>query len=168
MRQLLRRLAVTALLAPVAALGAATMTASPASAAAASPQATVAEQALQNEINDLINVERVRGGCSALTVNAQLTEAARAHSEYMAQTGAFSHTGRGGSRFGDRVKATGYAKPSAENIAWGYRTASAVVGGWMTSPGHRTNILNCKSTSAGVGVVFAANGAPYYTQDFGY
>ncbi|HWS31483.1 MAG TPA: CAP domain-containing protein [Actinoplanes sp.] len=160
MRQLLRRLAVTALLAPVAALGAATMTANPA-------QAATPEQTLQNEVNQLINIERAHGGCPALTVNEQLTAAARTHSGYMAQTGTFAHTGSGGSSFVTRAKTAGYPKPSAENIAWGYRTAADVVGGWMKSPGHRANILNCKSTTVGVGVVFSAAGAPYYTQDFG-
>jgi uncharacterized protein YkwD len=85
----------------------------------------------------------------------------------MAQTGAFSHTGSGGSTFVSRANAAGYAEPSSENIAWGYRSAQDVVGGWMNSPGHRANILNCKSTAVGVGVVYAANGDPYYTQDFG-
>ncbi|SDS52103.1 CAP domain-containing protein [Actinoplanes derwentensis] len=162
MRQILRRLAVTALLAPVAALGAATMTANPANAAKASAQA------LETQVNKLVNAERVKHGCSSLKVNTQITKAARAHSAYMAQTGKFSHTGKNNSRFSTRIKNAGYTKPSAENIAWGYQTASAVVDGWMKSPGHRTNILNCKSKTTGIGIARAANGAPYYTQDFGY
>jgi uncharacterized protein YkwD len=164
LRQLLRRLAVVALLAPAAAAGAATMIASPAEAA----PAKVSEQTLQTEINKLTNVQRVKNGCSALTVDAQLTTAARGHSGWMAQTGNFSHTGKGGSNFVARSKAAGYTRPSAENIAYGYRTASAVVDGWMKSPGHRANILNCKSKTVGVGVVYAASGTPYYTQNFGF
>jgi uncharacterized protein YkwD len=101
-------------------------------------------------------------------VNAQLTTSARGHSAWMAQTGNFSHTGRSGSNFVARSKAAGYTRPSAENIAYGYRTASAVVDGWMKSPGHRANILNCKSRTVGVGVVHAASGTPYYTQNFGF
>ncbi|MBO3740117.1 CAP domain-containing protein, partial [Actinoplanes flavus] len=58
--------------------------------------------------------------------------------------------------------------PSSENIAYGYRTATDVVTGWMNSPGHRANILNCKSKTVGVGVAYATDGTPYYTQDFGY
>ncbi|WP_083449784.1 CAP domain-containing protein [Actinoplanes rectilineatus] len=103
-----------------------------------------------------------------MTENKALTAAARTHSAWMAQTGTFSHTGNAGSNFTARVKAAGYAKPSAENIAYGYRTADAVVQGWMNSTGHRTNILNCKSKTIGVGVVFSASGTPYYTQDFGF
>jgi uncharacterized protein YkwD len=38
----------------------------------------------------------------------------------------------------------------------------------MRSPGHRANILNCRSKTVGVGAVFSQSGAPYYTQDFGY
>ncbi|GIE80688.1 hypothetical protein Aph02nite_66380 [Actinoplanes philippinensis] len=163
MRQLLRRLAVTALLAPAAA-GAMTMIATPAEAA----PAKASEQALQTEVNRLTNIERTRQGCAALKVNAQLTTAARGHSAWMARTGTFSHTGSGGSSFVARARATGYGQPSAENIAWGYQTAASVVEGWMRSPGHRENILNCKSKSVGVGVVLSANGTPYYTQDFGY
>jgi uncharacterized protein YkwD len=37
----------------------------------------------------------------------------------------------------------------------------------MASPGHRANILNCKAKAVGVGAAYAANGNPYYTEDFG-
>lgn len=86
----------------------------------------------------------------------------------MGRTGEFSHTGRGGSNFITRSKAAGYARPSAENIAWGYRSAEDVVDAWMRSPGHRENILNCRSKTVGVGAVYSQSGAPYYTQDFGF
>jgi uncharacterized protein YkwD len=55
----------------------------------------------------------------------------------------------------------------SENIAWGYRSGAAVVAAWMKSPGHRANIVNCRAKAQGVGVVFAANGNSYITQDFG-
>jgi uncharacterized protein YkwD len=164
LRQILRRLAVAALLAPAAAAAAATMIASPAAAA----PAKVSEQVLQDEVNRLTNVERAKGGCPAVTVNAQLTTASRGHSGWMAQTGTFSHAGSGGSDFTSRARSAGYASPAGENIAWGYRTAASVMDGWMKSPGHRANILNCKSKTVGSGVVYAANGTPYYTQNFGF
>ncbi|BBH69550.1 hypothetical protein ACTI_62350 [Actinoplanes sp. OR16] len=164
MRNVLRRFALAAALIAPAALGLATMTAGSAQAA----PVKASETTLQTEINRLINVERTSRGCAALKTDAKLTVAARGHSAWMAQTGTFSHTGRSNSNFVARSKAAGYATPSAENIAWGYRTAKQVVDGWMKSPGHRTNILNCKSKTVGVGAVFSANGTPYYTQDFGY
>ncbi|MDY7088815.1 MAG: CAP domain-containing protein [Actinomycetota bacterium] len=133
-----------------------------------STPASSTDQALQSEINRLINVQRESNGCAALTVNDQLTTAARDHSAWMARTGTFSHTGEGGSTFVARARAAGYAQPSAENIAMGYRSAAQVVDGWMNSSGHRANILNCRSTTVGVGVVRTSDGTPYYTQDFGY
>jgi uncharacterized protein YkwD len=158
-RSLLRRLALVAI-APVAA--GATLFATPADAA------VVSVTTLQADINRLTNQQRRANGCPAVTVNAALTKAARGHSAYMATTGSFSHTGRGGSRFATRVKAAGYTKPASENIAWGYRSGAQVVKGWMKSPGHRANILNCKAKTVGVGAVYARNGTPYYTQNFGY
>ncbi|WIM95468.1 CAP domain-containing protein [Actinoplanes oblitus] len=161
MRSLFRRLAVAAALAPAAAFGVA-LVATPADAA------PVSEATLQADIVRLTNVQRAAHGCGALQLDARLTTAARGHSAYMAQSGAFSHTGKGGSNFVAREKAAGYAKPSAENIAWGYRTGKDVVTAWMKSPGHRANILNCKSKTVGVGAVYSKGGAPYFTQDFGY
>jgi uncharacterized protein YkwD len=81
----------------------------------------------------------------------------------------FSHTGSDGSDFVAREIGAGYpaSGPSAENIAWGYRTPQEVVTGWMNSPGHRANILNCSSVAVGVGMIRAADGSPYWTQDFG-
>jgi uncharacterized protein YkwD len=164
LRAFLRRLALAALIVPAAA--GVMMTASPAEAAPVKSKA--AEQSLQADIMRLTNAERVEHGCAALTANDQLTEAARGHSAWMGRTGEFSHTGRGGSNFVVRSEAAGYARPSAENIAWGYRSAEQVVDAWMRSPGHRANILNCRSKTVGVGAVFSQSGAPYYTQDFGY
>jgi uncharacterized protein YkwD len=161
LRSLFRRLAVVAVLTPAAALGV-TLVASPADAAAAS------ETTLQADIVKLTNVQRTAHGCPALKVDGRLITAARGHSAYMARSGAFSHTGNGGSNFVARERAAGYPKPSAENIAWGYRTGKDVVSAWMKSPGHRANILNCKSRTVGVGAVYSKGGAPYYTQDFGY
>jgi uncharacterized protein YkwD len=124
-------------------------------------------QTLEGEINRLVNDQRTGNGCEALTVNDQLATAARDHSAWMAETGTLSHTGKDGSTFVMRAQAAGYAQPSAENIAMGYRTAAEVVDGWMNSAGHRANILNCESTTVGVGIANTADGTPYYTQVFG-
>jgi uncharacterized protein YkwD len=158
-----RRLALAALVIAPAALGVSAL----ASPAVAAPT-KASEQSLQADIARLTNAARTANGCAAATVDARLTTAARGHSAWMAQTGTFSHTGRDGSSFMTRVKAAGYARPSSENIAWGYRSAAEVVDGWMKSPGHRANILNCKSKTVGVGAVYNARGNAYYTQDFGF
>lgn len=42
---------------------------------------------------------------------------------------------------------------TAENIAFGYPTAEAVLSGWLASPGHKANIENCALTQHGVGLL---------------
>ena len=43
-----------------------------------------------------------------------------------------------------------------ENIAKGQRTPAEVMTGWMNSPGHKANILNCGFKNIGVGVAAGA------------
>jgi uncharacterized protein YkwD len=136
--------------------------ASPASAAA------VSTAKLEGDIVYLTNKQRALHGCKAVRAEVRLTRAARGHSSYMARSGKFSHVGSASSNFVTRIKAAGFPRPASENIAYGYRTGLAVVKGWMASPGHRTNILNCKVTTVGVGAVYSANGTTYFTQNFGY
>jgi uncharacterized protein YkwD len=154
-----RRLAKLALL-PVALFGAVAV-ASPAHAAAPT---TVQ---LQSDILAGTNAQRARHGCGTLRLDANISRAARNHSAFMATTGTFSHTGSGNSSFVTRIRAQGYTAPLSENIAWGYRTGADVVTAWMNSAGHRANILNCSAKSVGIGAVYAANGNPYVTEDFG-
>ncbi len=137
------------------------------SVAAPAQAAPVSFGTLQTQVVSLSNKARVKAGCKALRVNANLLWSARGHSKYMATTGKFSHTGDGRSTFIARAEAAGYNSPRSENIAWGYRSANEVVNAWLKSPGHRKNLLDCGAKTFAVGVVYAANGTPYYTQDFG-
>ena len=54
----------------------------------------------------------------------------------------------------------------AENVAYNYPTASAVVDGWMRSPGHRANILGRAFRRVGVGCVADARDRLWWAQDF--
>lgn len=125
--------------------------------------------AYENQVVALTNAQRRSHGCGALRNDSRLAQAARAHSTDMVRQGYFSHTGANGSDFVAREISAGYPRrgPSAENIAWGYRTPQDVVTGWMNSPGHRANILNCGSVAVGVGLAYTAGGSAYWTQDFG-
>jgi uncharacterized protein YkwD len=115
----------------------------------------------------LTNAQRTQHGCSALRVDSRLRSAARAHSVDMRQKHYFAHNSPDGKTPWDRIKAAGYASPGAENIAQGYATAKAVMDGWMNSPGHRANILNCSLKAVGIGVE-TGQGGPWWTQDFGF
>ena len=55
----------------------------------------------------------------------------------------------------------------AENITAGYTTPESVLRGWMSSSGHRRNILNCRYRHIGVGYKVSDSGTPYWTQVFG-
>lgn len=142
-------------------------TTAPATAPTAAPAGSMS--AYEAQVVTLTNAQRVANGCAALRADDRLVTAARKHSADMVTKSFFSHTGSNGSDFVAREVGAGYPSsgPSAENIAWGYRTPQEVVTGWMNSPGHRANILNCSSVAVGVGMVLQADGTPYWTQDFG-
>lgn len=131
-------------------------TASPALAADAAQEAKVVE---------LVNQARAGAGCGPVTADDRLAKAANLHSSDMSDRGYFSHTTPEGSSFSQRIEQAGYPSPGAENIAQGHTSAEQVMDGWMESPGHKQNILNCSLKTIGVGV--DAEGW-YWTQDFGF
>ncbi|MEU6289117.1 CAP domain-containing protein [Streptomyces sp. NPDC046988] len=143
-------------------------TAKPTPSAPASPStppATTPASGDAAKVVELVNAERSKAGCSPVTVNAALTKAAQAHSEDMAATGTMSHSGSNGSSPEDRITNAGYNWSSyGENVAYGYETPEKVMAGWMSSPGHKENILNCDFKEIGVGL---AQPGSYWTQDFG-
>ncbi|AYF29208.1 CAP domain-containing protein [Micromonospora tulbaghiae] len=127
--------------------------------------ATTGLSAELQKVVTIVNQERAKAGCKALTVNAKLNLAAQRHSQDQADHKKMDHTGSDGSQPWDRVKAAGYSyRMVGENVAWNYQTPAAVMEGWMNSEGHRKNILNCSYTQIGVGV--ARSNGPYWTQVF--
>ncbi|TCC45928.1 CAP domain-containing protein [Kribbella capetownensis] len=124
------------------------------------------------QVLSLTNNERAKAGCGPLRMNSALTKAAEAHASDMVDKHYFAHDSLDGRSPFDRMKAAGYSGGAmAENIAVGYSSASAVVEGWMNSPGHRQNILNCTYKWLGVGYDSGqvkpdwSNGS--WVQDFG-
>lgn len=110
---------------------------------------------LANEVLALVNQERAANGLAAVTLNAQLNQAAQRHSFDMGCKFFLSHTGSDGSDPGARIDATGYYWLTwGENVAAGYSTAATVMNGWMNSPGHRANILNGSFTEMGIGYAY--------------
>jgi len=116
----------------------------------------------------LVNTERAGAGCRPLGTSSALQRAAQGHSADMAARSYFSHTDLDGSTFADRIRAAGYGGGAiAENIAAGQTSAEAVMRGWMASPGHRANILNCAYRDLGVGYATGGSYGTYWTQTFG-
>ncbi|MEU5208704.1 CAP domain-containing protein [Streptomyces sp. NPDC020742] len=118
------------------------------------------------KIVELVNAQRAQHGCGPLTVDARLQKAAQAHSDDMAARNYYEHNTPEGVDPGTRMTNAGFAWQSwAENIFKSPKDPATAMDGWMKSPGHRDNILNCSYKSTGVGVNMSANG-PWWTQDF--
>jgi uncharacterized protein YkwD len=123
-----------------------------------------------NRVIELTNEHRRAAGCANLTWHAALGAAAQRHANDMAANNYFSHTSRGGASFGSRIRHAGYRyRLAAENIAAGQQSPEEVVSGWMSSPGHRANILNCRLRHIGIGFGSSSSSAygTYWVQDFG-
>jgi uncharacterized protein YkwD len=118
----------------------------------------------------LINRERQRQGLPALVYNAQLDRMAKIQASNMAHLNKLSHT-LPESRLptlSDRARFVGYSFGRlAENVAQGYPNAETVVQGWMTSSGHRHNLLDADVVETGIGIARAPGGGVYYCQVFG-
>jgi uncharacterized protein YkwD len=110
----------------------------------------------------LVNEHRASVGCPTLAWNTAVAGVAQAHSEDMVARAYFSHTNPDGESPFDRLASAGIDFSSAaENIAYGYPSADAVLSGWLGSPGHRANIENCALTEHGIGLE-----ATYWTHVF--
>ncbi|MEU3347836.1 CAP domain-containing protein [Streptomyces sp. NPDC006700] len=142
-------------------------TASKAPVKTEAPTAAPTQAAVEAEVLRLVNEERSKVGCSALTASSSLAGLAQDFSEAMAAENFFDHTDPSGASPWDRAAKLGITSLGGENIARGQADAAAVMDAWMNSPGHRANILNCDFKTLGVGVHFGSGG-PWWTQDFGY
>ncbi len=105
------------------------------------------------EYERLANAHRQRIGCGPLRWDPAAGAVAQAHAEDMVRRDFFSHTNPDGRGPFDRLRAAGVTyRGAAENIAFGYETATGVLEGWLRSDGHRRNLENCRYTHHGVGV----------------
>jgi uncharacterized protein YkwD len=120
----------------------------------------------------LVNEVRAAYGLSAYNANSALMSSAQAHSDYQASVGSLTHTGKGGSRPGDRAVAAGYgggAKVYVTENIYGGRNASPsiAVNWWQGDATHLNTMISPSYTDVGVGIA-EGNGVVYYTMDVGY
>lgn len=132
------------------------------------------QQALLERVNDARSEARQCGeedyaAAEPLEWNCRLAEAARAHSQAMAEEEFFSHTGADEEGVAARVEETGYEWMAVgENIAAGQAEVDDVMAGWLESPGHCSNIMSDNFTEMGA-ASFEAEGSrysPFWTQVF--
>lgn len=155
------------LLRQAAALGAAAMLLLPSAAHASD---TLRSGDLAAQVVALTNAERANVGLPPLALAAELAQSAQGYADVLASGECFDHTCGPIPDLRDRAGSVGYQDWTAigENIAGGQPTAEDVVAGWMSSPGHRANILSENYTEIGVGV--SSGPGPYgiyWTQTFG-
>jgi uncharacterized protein YkwD len=122
---------------------------SPAKAAATKP-ASFKLHAVEEKVIQQTNAERARHGLPPLAVDQRLVQSARAHTAWMTRARRLQHNSRA----------------MAENIAMGQPTALEAVRSWMSSSGHRANILNRSYRRIGVSGYTAPDGTVYWTQQF--
>jgi uncharacterized protein YkwD len=129
--------------------------------ASSSSVASASSMATAKEVLGILNAARSKAGCGPLKINNKLMAAAKTHATNMAQKDFFGHANRDGSKFSKRVKRQGYKyRMVAENIAAGQASARQAANAWLSSAGHRRNILNCKLKETGVAVAYQANDKP--------
>ena len=120
--------------------------------------ATLVTANAQSVVNQ-VNRERAARGLSTLRIDPVLTAAAQIRAKEIVQK--FSHTRPDGTKW-STVSSAAYG----ENIAKGQRTADKVMAAWMTSSGHRANILRASYGSIGVACL-QSGGVYYWVQLFG-
>ena len=105
-----------------------------------------------------------------LEYSRQLDEMAKIQARNMAYFHKMAHVlpESGTPTLADRARHVGYPFGRlAENVAHDYPSAQSVVQGWMTSKGHRANILNSDVVETGIAIARSSSGGLYYCQVFG-
>jgi uncharacterized protein YkwD len=111
-----------------------------------------------------------------LKVNAELSKAAQAFAQFMADTDEYGHTADGNEPW-DRVAKAGYDYCVVlENIAYEYNSegfttddlSKILVEAWEKSPPHRKNMLDPDVSEIGVGIARSSKTGRFYAvQDYG-
>ena len=126
------------------------------------PSSQVQEEILLN----LLNQERIAQGLSPLTLDAELSRIARIKSADMRDNHYFAHESphlRSCQRHAENVRLS--FSSAGENIAH-HATTEKAHAAFMSSDGHRRNILSSAWQKVGLGIVYDANGYVYVTQIF--
>lgn len=109
-----------------------------------------------------VNKERRKAGVPALTMDAELQQAAMQRAAELSLN--YDHTRPDGTPCVSVCD-----KASGENIAYGvaFLGPEEIMDAWMNSPGHRANILRGDYKSIGLGCFYQKNGSRWWVQLFG-
>jgi uncharacterized protein YkwD len=105
---------------------------------------------VEERIVEKTNQERRRHGLPPLAIDGQLVRSARRHTAWMTRSRTLRHT----------------SAAVGENIAMGQNSTQEALRSWMSSSGHRANILSPSFTRIGVAAYVAKDGTIYWCQQF--
>jgi len=114
----------------------------------------------------LLNNDRKTNGLGELTLDPELSRIARIKSCDMRDSHYFAHESPTYGRVSQMLKTFGYSFSAAgENIAH-HANVEKAQAAFMSSEGHRRNILSSSWTKVGIGICVDRNGYIYATQIF--
>ena len=118
------------------------------------PLSASASAITETNVFNATNSERSSYGVLGASWNYKLAQAARAKAQDMIDRDYFSHTTPDGRSPWSFITATGYNYVYAgENLAMNFTDTESIMAAWMSSGGHRANILGGQFKELGVGVV---------------
>ena len=127
---------------------------------------TISVTAQEQIALNLLNQDRMRNGLPALTLDAELSRLARLKCEDMRNKKYFAHESPTYGNAAAMLTRFGYAfRGVGENIAH-HATVEKAHAAFMSSTGHRGNILGSQWTKVGIGVCQDSQGFVYVTQLF--
>jgi uncharacterized protein YkwD len=153
-----RSLVLTVLAALALPLGPALVGASSGTADAASYRN--APSSYERSILYWTNVSRKRHGVRPLTAGSCVDRYAESWGRRLASSNAFYHQSL------SPILRSCHKSAAAENLGKGSVSARRMVQLWMSSPGHRRNLLNPRYHHIGIGSVYSRGGTLYTVQDF--
>ena len=119
--------------------------------------------AVEQDILELVNAHRQSIGKQPLAISFLANTLADEHTEYMISIRDINHNNFDARS--NRLVQEENARRTGENVAFGQRSAQAVMTAWLNSDGHRRNIEG-DFTHIGVSAINNNSGVPYYTQLF--
>jgi len=120
----------------------------------------------EEKLLNLLNLDRAANGLPQLVHDPELSRIARIKSEDMRDNRYFAHESPTWGKARQMLERFGYRFSGAgENIAH-HATVEKAQAAFMTSDGHRRNILSAVWQKVGVGVCYDRNGYIYATQLF--
>ena len=125
--------------------------------------APVNYNSIELDVLELVNAYREQQDLPELLYLDESSIQAASHNEHMIENDEVCHD-----FFGTRYQAlvnSVNAKAVSENVAFGYRTAEAVVNAWIKSEGHRKN-MEGEHTHFGISVKEGKDGKFYFTNIF--